>query len=353
MGPPSPLRNFSEGEMAAIDKEIVDLLKKGTIEVCSHTPGEFISNIFTVPKKSGGNRHVIDMRALSEFMGYIPFRMEDISLLKSVLKQGDFMTKLDLRDAYLAVPVNKRSRIYLRFIWRSVLYQSACLPFGLSSSGRIFTKAMKPVIAILRAMGIRLLIFLDDMLNMASSHELAMQHTDLVIQVLTSLGFVINFPKSILIPSNVLPYLGFEVNSDLMKLFLPREKLLNLKRFATQIMFQVPNASHVASFLGLCQLTMSAILETPLHIRAIQRDLIEAIAPLGPHASYKIKVTLSQEAINDLQWWIESAHLNNGRDIIPPLVDTMIFCDASKIGWGAHLDSILIGGRWLKKKQHS
>ena len=43
MGPPPPLRNFSEGEMAAIDKEIVDLLKKGAIEVCLHTPGEFIS----------------------------------------------------------------------------------------------------------------------------------------------------------------------------------------------------------------------------------------------------------------------------------------------------------------------
>ena len=116
MGPP-PLRNFSEGEMAAIDKEIVDLLKKGAIEVCSHTPGEFISNIFTVPKKSSGNRPIIDMRALNQFVEYIPFRMEDISLRNSVLKQGDFMTKLDLGDAYLTVPVNKRSRIYLCFIW--------------------------------------------------------------------------------------------------------------------------------------------------------------------------------------------------------------------------------------------
>ena len=85
--------------MAAIDKEIVDLLKKGAMEACSHTPGEFVSNIFTVPKKSSGNRPVIDMRVLNEFVEYIPFRMEDISLLKSVRKQGDFMTKLDLRDA--------------------------------------------------------------------------------------------------------------------------------------------------------------------------------------------------------------------------------------------------------------
>ena len=73
-----------------------------------------------------------------------------------------------------------------------------------------------------------------------------------------------------------------------MKLFLLREKPLNLKQFAPEIMFQVPTASRVASFLGLCQSTMTVILETPLHIRAIQKDLIKAIAPLGLHASYKI-----------------------------------------------------------------
>ena len=84
------------------------------MEVCSHTPGEFVSNIFTIPKNSGRNRPVIDMRVLSGFVEHIPFRMKDISLLKSVLKQGDFRTKHDLRDAYLTVLVDKNLRIYLR-----------------------------------------------------------------------------------------------------------------------------------------------------------------------------------------------------------------------------------------------
>ena len=82
------------------------------MEVCSHTPGEFVSNIFTIPKKSGRNMPVIDMRVLSRFMEHIPFRKEDISLLKSVLKQGD-RAKHDLRDAYLTVLVDKKLRIYL------------------------------------------------------------------------------------------------------------------------------------------------------------------------------------------------------------------------------------------------
>ena len=149
-----------------------------------HTPGEFVSNIFTVPKKSSA----------SSWSNY-PFQNGRHIPAKICLQKGDFMTKLDLRDTYLTVPVEKRLRIYLCFICRGVLYQFTCLPFGLSSSGRIFTKAMKPVIAFLRAMGIRSLIFPDDILIMASSHKPSMPHTDLVIQVLTSLGFVINFPS--------------------------------------------------------------------------------------------------------------------------------------------------------------
>ena len=70
-------------------------------------------NIFTIPNKSGRNRPAIDMRVLSGFVEHIPFRMKDISLLKSVLKQGDFRTKHDLREAYLTVPVDKNLRIYL------------------------------------------------------------------------------------------------------------------------------------------------------------------------------------------------------------------------------------------------
>ena len=138
-----------------------------------------------------------------------------------------------------------------------------------------------------------------------------------------------------------------------MKLFLPGEKLLNLKQFALGIIFQVPIARSVTSFHGLCQPTMPAIPETPLHIRALQRDLIKALAPQRSHASYKIRLTLSQKAINILQWWIDSAHLSNGGDTIPPPVDTMFFCNASKIRWGAHLDSILIGRRWYKKEASS
>ena len=38
--------------------------------------------------------------------------------------------------------------------------------------------------------------------------------------------------------------------------------------------------------------------------------------------------------------------MNNGKSILPPEEQDTIFSDASKQGWGAHLNLAKIGGRW-------
>ena len=43
-------------------------------------------------------------------------------------------------------------------------YQFNCLPFGLSSAPWVFTKTLKPVIALLREMGVRIIVYIDDVL---------------------------------------------------------------------------------------------------------------------------------------------------------------------------------------------
>ena len=73
--------------------------------------------------------------------------MEGIHLLKDFLKHNYFMAKLDMRDAYYSIPVDKQSRRYLQFIFEGKLYQFKVLVFGLSTAPRIFTKVMKPVVA--------------------------------------------------------------------------------------------------------------------------------------------------------------------------------------------------------------
>ena len=225
-------------------------------------------------------------------------------------------------------------------------YQFTCLPFGLSPSARLFTKTLKPVIAFLRSMGIRLLIFLDDILIMADSPERAAEHTQIVIRVLESLGFVIKRKKSVLKPTQAILFLGFIVNSVKMLLLLPEEKLQKLRSSALYLQRNVPTARQVLSFLGQCQAVLPALQVAPLHFRAIQRDLIQVISRQGDKVNYKKAISLSEDAIRDLLWWTQGAAQENGRVIIPPKVDSVIFSDASKIGWGAHLLQVSIGGRW-------
>ena len=85
----------------------------------------------------------------------------------------------------------------LRFRWQGKMYQFNCLPFGLSSAPWIFNKATKPVVTILRTLGMRIIIYIDNILVMAPSKELAQEHTECLIFLLENRGFTVNRQKSL------------------------------------------------------------------------------------------------------------------------------------------------------------
>ena len=104
--PPTPF-NLSEEEERLVDLEVEKLLRKGAIEEVEPCENQFLSNIFTIPKKGGERRPVVDMRDLNNFIEPVHFKMEDLSHLPSVLQRGDFMCKIDLKDAYQTIPIAK------------------------------------------------------------------------------------------------------------------------------------------------------------------------------------------------------------------------------------------------------
>ena len=57
--------------------------------------------------------------------------MEDIRCVNDLAARGDYMCKLDLKHAYLSIPVHELSRKFLSFCWQGVLYEYTALPFGL------------------------------------------------------------------------------------------------------------------------------------------------------------------------------------------------------------------------------
>ena len=160
---------------------------------------------------------VFNMKALNQFIQYKHFKMENLAMLKTVLQKQDYMIKVDLKDAYFCIPVCRKDQQFLRFQWRNKLYQFSCLPFGLTSAPRQFTK-LKPIVSLLRRIGMRLLIYLDDLLILNQNKVQLAKDAHSLIFLLQNLGLVINWGKSVLEPTQELEYLGMLINSNTMEL---------------------------------------------------------------------------------------------------------------------------------------
>lgn len=141
-------------------------MEKQAIKKAKAVPDQFLSQLFLVPKKDGSLRPVINLKPFNHFVRKQKFKMEGTRVIRDILQENDWMVSIDLKDAYLSVPVTQEDRHFLRFMWDGTLYEFQCLPFGLSSAPRVFTKLLKPVVALLRRRGIRCILFLDDMLIM-------------------------------------------------------------------------------------------------------------------------------------------------------------------------------------------
>ena len=132
-------------------EEVQELLNKAIEKIHSPRRGLY-SILFLVPEKDGGQRPVINLKALNQFVQTQHFKMEGIHTLKDLINQKDWLAKV---DAYFVIPIHQSHHQYLRFTFQRKCYQFHCLPFGLSSAPWVFTKTLKPALAHLWKMGMQ------------------------------------------------------------------------------------------------------------------------------------------------------------------------------------------------------
>jgi len=198
----------------------------------------------------------------------------------------------------------------------------------------VFTKVLKPTIELLRTIGVRLVIYMDDMLLMASSEHLIQEQTYVALFLLENLGFVVNNKKSVLTPCQQIEFLGMLVNSQSMELKLPGEKIRKIRTEAHYLL-ATPNVpiQSLAQFLGKLNATTPALQMAPLFCRLLQISLRKTLD--ANSQDYQSTIKLSPQAIEDLQWWEQHLISWNGRSLISPASTIVIDSDASLQGWGA------------------
>ena len=160
-----PQINMNSTQKLAINKEIKRLLAISCIKEVKRTERLFLSNIFTVPKKNGDLRLVINLKDLNQFLAFHHFKIESFQTAKDLIQKGDWMIKLDLKEAYHSVLVTPDHQRYLAFLWDGKCYVYCVLPFGLGPALRVFTKITKLILVHIRQnLVIRCVMYLDDLL---------------------------------------------------------------------------------------------------------------------------------------------------------------------------------------------
>ena len=238
----------------------------------------------------------------------------------------------------------------LLFRVRSETYQFKCLPFELCTAPREFTKTLKPVVEMLRSIGIRLVIYIDDMLLMASSSKLLTEQVYSTLFLFDNTGFIINNKKSLLEPTQETEFLGMLINSVRLGISLPGGKIKNIRQEAQKLFNHLRSSAHLlAQLIGKLNATTPPLQMAPLFCRSLQRCVKQALE--SNSQNYQSLVQLSPQAVEDLQWWILHLSTWNGKSLITQQASLTITSDASLQGWGATCNGIRTRGPWSPQEQ--
>ena len=93
-------------------EEVMDIMSPG-----------YYSRLFLVMKPDGSFRPIIDLKKLNQFLIVPSFKMETLFSIVAALQPQEWITKIDLKDAYHHILVHVNILKYFRFVVAGVVYQ--------------------------------------------------------------------------------------------------------------------------------------------------------------------------------------------------------------------------------------
>jgi hypothetical protein len=333
--PPEMLNNNKSANDHAsfVDEEIVKLLESGVLLKTNEKPT--VVNALTVAVQANGKKRlVLDLRSVNPRLNVAPYKYEDIKHASNYFKKDAFMCTFDLTSGYHHVDVHDAYHQFLGFCWKNCYYVYSVCPFGMSTSGLIFSKILRELVKRWRSMGIAVVMYIDDGFITAQDEQILIKHAKIVKDDLTSAGFIINDKKSFWKPSKNVKWLGFELNSAKNTFIIPEDKIARTRSAAIRNL----SHSHACSARELAK-TVGKICSFfhalgPV-VYILTKDSSKWIAE---KENWSNKSAITFKVQNELRFWIR----NLGHMITQPLepiseFSHIIYSDASGTGCGAFI----------------
>lgn len=326
--------------------QIMDkMLKQGVLRLARSSPS-FVSSIFLRAKSDGTSRPIFNLKRLNKFVHAGKFKLINVQRVPGFLQPHDWLSKIDLHQAYFHLPIAETHRRFLRLIYANTLLEMTCLPFGLSSAPKAFASLSNWIGQYLRRQGVRILIYLDDFLLVNQDPALLREHIQLALQTLTFLGWKINSEKSILTPQRALEFLGVIWDPWNNLKCLPDRLATRIESEASNMLTRgKSNLRDLQRIMGMMNFASFVVMRGRLHYRSLQAQS-NRMLQLTKSTTLPISVRIR----SDLNWWLTNCRRSSL--IHPPPAKHYLTTDASDIGWGAMLDNLSLWGNWTPAQQH-
>ncbi len=156
-------------------------------------------------------------------------------------------------------------------------------------------KILKPIAALLRSLGVRVVFYLDDILLLHQNKDELWKIFQQVVDLLQNLGFKVKREKCSALPTQQLIFLE-KLSSQ--------EKLSAITMTAMEILQSQETYFRTLSTLSgrMNHASQTGLWMAPLYYRSLQRDQIKALHSAS-NPSQLMKITLSPASIEELCWW--------------------------------------------------
>ena len=169
------------------------------------------------------------------------------------------------------------------------------------------------------------------------------------MSLINSLGLIINYEKSDLVPAQVFTFIGMEFLTHINIFRVPQARQMKILD-SVRIFLQKTSVSarDFLSLLGQLNAAADFVMLGRLHLRPLQISLHKLWQPQNFPLDHQIGLTT--KILQHLKWWLQEDLYRHG---IPMKIDPpshTIFTDASLSGWGAHVEpeGLLFHGLWTE-----
>ena len=322
-----------------VEEEIAELLETGCISEINADDIHVLNPLSVSTNKKGKQRLILDCHWLNDFLHKKKFKCEDLKVAKEMLDMDDYMYTFDLKKGYHHIEILEEHQKFLCFAWTFEdgvrrYFRFKVLPFGVSTGPHTFTKILKPLVTKWRGEGKKVVIFLDDGLGGKAGSANTKQEASEVRYDLFLAGFMENTPKSDWEPGKKKVWLGMVLDLIEGKFYGTEERIRSLKEALMEVVngYNSEGKIFVKTLASVTGKLISLHLAIGNLVRIMTRSMFHVI---NKRRHWFDKVSLTDEAMEEVNFWIENIDDVNGLKFKPDFKwGRLVYSDASGVGYG-------------------